>query len=413
MTQTQAPRPEPFRFSSPLLALGAHLRFGLQNLFQLVILAGLLLGGHWIWITFLIVVAAINGGNAILPYDLGEPENPPRALHDFFLRAGLPLMLAIGLLLVHYFTDGDPLHIVAALKTIGIDLDAARAASSAFDKAVAIIAVSLMWVLGQSNGHELSHRIHSRLDLAISRWINGLALDPAHALHHPYCHHRLAGLLRDPGTARRGESLYAFTRRSFVEINQYAARAEADRLKRRGLHWLSFRNRFLTAWAIPVFYLAVALAVGGLPSALAFLAAAGFAHLTFEGITYIQHYGLFRLENERLDERISWDVYGAISSAATYNVNRHSDHHLHPMRHCADLKVSPGAPNLPFAYSALTTMAMIPPLYKRVMQPYLDNWDRHFATPAELAFMREHNIPHAEPDVPRCTRARTTHLTTA
>lgn len=397
MAQTQALQPKPFRFSSPLTAVISHLRFGLQNLFLLVILAGLLLGGHWIWIAFLIVVATINVGNALLPCDLDEPENPPRALHDFFARAGLPLMLANGLLLVHYFTDGDPLHIVAGLKHFGIDLDAARASSSAFDKAIAIVAVSLMWVLGQSNAHELSHRIHSKLDLSISKWMNALALDPAHALHHPYCHHRLAGLPHDPGTARRGESLYAFTRRSFVEINDFAAKAEAARLKRRGGHWLSVRNRFLTAWAIPVFYVAVAFAVGGLPSAAAFLAAAGYAHLTFEGITYIQHYGLFRLESERIDERISWDVYGAISSAATYNVNRHSDHHLHPMRHCADLKVSPGAPNLPYAYSALTTMAMIPPLYRRIMQPYLDNWDRNFATAAELAYMREHNIPHAEP----------------
>ena len=45
--------------------------------------------------------------------------------------------------------------------------------------------------------------------------------------------------------------------------------------------------------------------IGGLPSALAFLAAAGLAHLMFEGITYIQHYGLFRVEGERIDERIS------------------------------------------------------------------------------------------------------------
>jgi hypothetical protein len=395
----QVLQPKQFRFSSRLAAVWSHLRFGLQNLFQIAMLAGLLAGGNWIWIAFLAVAATINIGNALLPLDFEEPENPPRALHDFFLRLGLPLMLANGLLLVHYFTDGDPLRVVAGLHRVGIDFEAARAATSAFDKGIAIIAVSLLWVLGQSNGHELSHRIHSPLDLVFSKWTTALALDPAHGLHHPFSHHRLVGLPSDAGTARRGESLYAFTLRSFVAINGYAAKAEAARLQRRGGHWLSIHNRLLTAWAISLFYLAGAVVIGGLPSALAFLAAAGLAHLMFEGITYIQHYGLFRVEGERIDERISWDVYGAISSAATYNVNRHSDHHLHPMRHCADLKVSPGAPNLPYAYSALTTMAMIPPLYRRVMQPYLDNWDRNFATPAELAYMREHDIPHAEPAV--------------
>lgn len=398
MTHIQVLQAKQFRFSSQFAAVISHLRFGLQNAFQLVMLAGLLLGGHWIWIAFLVVAATINIGNALLPLDFEEPENPPRTLHDFFLRAGLPLMLANGLLLVHYFTAGDPLHLVAGLNYLGVDFESARAATSAFDKAIALVAVSLLWVLGQSNGHELSHRIRSPLDLVFSKWTTALALDPAHGLHHPFSHHRLVGLPSDAGTARRGESLYAFTLRSFVAINGYAASAEAARLQRRGGHWLSAHNRFVTAWAISLFYLVGAFVIGGLPSALAFLATACLAHLMFEGITYVQHYGLFRLESERIDERISWDVYGAISSAATYNVNRHSDHHLHPMRHCAELKVSPGSPNLPFAYSALTTMAMIPPLYRRVMQPYLDNWDRHFATPAELAFMRANNIPHAEPE---------------
>jgi Fatty acid desaturase len=414
VTQTQAPQPKRFRFSSPLRALISHLRFGSQNAAFLLILTGLLLGGAWIWVTFLVLVAIIYGGNTILPYDLTEPENPPRALHDFFLRAGLPLMLTNAVLLTHYFTDSDPFHIVAGLQHIGIDLNAAREGSSALDKTIAVIAIGILWGFGQAAAHELTHRINSKFDLSLSRWISALALDPANYLHHPYSHHRLVGLVSDPQTARRGENLYAFTRRSFVESYGYAMRAEAARMKRQNRHWFSFENRFLKAWAIDLFYVAVAWAIGGLPSALGFLAAAGVAHLMVEGITYVQHYGLLRLENERIDERISWDVYGAMASALTYNVGRHSDHHLHPLRHCADLKVSPGAPNLPYNYSALVAMALIPSIYRRKIQPYLDNWDRNFATPAELAFMRKHNIPHAKPENPRReSHARTTHLTTA
>lgn len=397
MAQNHASSPKQFPFSSPLRAVISHLRFGLQNAAFLLIFTGLLLGGAWIWITFLVLVAIIYGGNTILPDDLTEPENPPRKLHNFFLRMGLPLMLANAVLLTHYFTDADHFHIVAGLQHIGIDLNAARETSSAFDKTIAIIAIGILWGFGQAAAHELTHRIHSKLDLTLSKWISALALDPANYLHHPYSHHRLVGLAIDPQTAKRGENLYAFTRRSFIESYGYAMKAEAARLERQNLPWISFKNRFLKAWAIDVFYIGVAFAIGGLPSVLGFLAAAGIAHLLVEGITYVQHYGVIRLENERIDERISWDVYGAMASAITYNVGRHADHHLHPLRHCADLKVSPRAPYLPYNYSALVGMALIPSLYRRIMQPYLDNWDRNFATTAELSYMREHNIPHAEP----------------
>ncbi|HUO54289.1 MAG TPA: fatty acid desaturase [Rhodoblastus sp.] len=384
--------------SSRLIAVLPHLRFGLQDATNLFVLSSLLAGGARIWIAFVILIATIYGANKLLPDDLTEPENPPHALHDFFARLALPLILANALLLMHYFADGDPLGLVAGLKALGVDFAAARARSSAFDKTFAIILMAIMFGIGQATAHELSHRLHSRFDLALSQWISALALDPASCLHHPYSHHRLVGLPNDPGTARRGEDLYRFTVRSFIGSHAYAINAEAARLKRQNRRWLSFENRFIRAWSIVFLYVGVAFFIGGIASALAFVATLCLAHLMLEGITYVQHYGLIRLEGERINERISWDVHGAIAAAMNYNVGRHSDHHLHPLRHGADLKITKGAPSLPYNYTSLVGIALIPPLYRRFMQPYLDHWDRHFATPAERAYMRDHNIPHAEPE---------------
>jgi alkane 1-monooxygenase len=168
-------------------------------------------------------------------------------------------------------------------------------------------------------------------------------------------------------------------------------------MKRLGLPFYSLRNRFLTAWAIPLFYFAFVFAIGGLPSLLAFLAAVAVARVILESVGYLQHYGLLRLETERIDERLSWDVYLTVTSAMLYNVSRHGDHHMHPLRQSGELKISPKSPSLPYTYFALIFMSLAPPLYKRVMQPHLDNWDRNFATPAELDYMRANNIPHAEP----------------
>jgi alkane 1-monooxygenase len=143
--------------------------------------------------------------------------------------------------------------------------------------------------------------------------------------------------------------------------------------------------------------LGVFIVIGGPLGGLVFLAAGGFSRLLLESTAYVEHYGLFRLEGERIDNRLSWDVYTFFSNAILYNVARHTDHHLYPLRHCADLKIDPGAPRLNHGYIALVLISLVPPLYWRIMQPHLDDWDREFATPAELAYMRDHNIPHAEP----------------
>ncbi len=397
MTHTPVVTPKLINFSSPLAAALSYWRFGFQDFAFVLGIAGLLLGGLWIWASFLIVVAIVIVGNAKFPYDLTEPANPPQGFLDFLARLGLPLMLANGLLLVHYFTTGDPLHLIAGLGHVGIDLDAARAASSPFDKAIAIFSTGYQWGVGQSTAHELSHRLHSRGDRAIAQWTGALAFEPIFSLHHPYCHHRLVGLPQDPGTAWRGESLYAFMPRSFMGNAAFAAQAEAARMKRLGLPFFSLRNRFLTAWLIPLFYVAAVLFIGGLPALLAFLATALVARVILESVAYLQHYGLLRVEGERVDERLSWDVYLTVTCAMLYNVSRHSDHHMHPLRQSGELKISPQTPNLPYTYFALIFMTLAPPLYRRVMQPYLDDWDRNFATPAELAYMRANNIPHAEP----------------
>jgi hypothetical protein len=42
-------------------------------------------------------------------------------------------------------------------------------------------------------------------------------------------------------------------------------------------------------------------------------------------------------------------------------------------------------------------LSLLPPLYFRVMQPHLDNWDRNYATDAELRYLRAHGKRVWEP----------------
>jgi alkane 1-monooxygenase len=48
----------------------------------------------------------------------------------------------------------------------------------------------------------------------------------------------------------------------------------------------------------------------------------------------------------------------------------------------------PEAPTLPVGYLTMMPIAMVPPLFKWVMTPALNEWDRRYATPAERELAR-------------------------
>ena len=52
------------------------------------------------------------------------------------------------------------------------------------------------------------------------------------------------------------------------------------------------------------------------------------------------------------------------------------------------LDAMPAAPTLPVGYLTMMPIAMVPPLFKRVMTPALNEWDRRYASPAERELAR-------------------------
>jgi alkane 1-monooxygenase len=55
------------------------------------------------------------------------------------------------------------------------------------------------------------------------------------------------------------------------------------------------------------------------------------------------------------------------------NAPRHSDHHAHPARAYPALRLgaadTPGRPVLPRSLPVMATLAMVPPLWRRMMDP--------------------------------------------
>ena len=62
------------------------------------------------------------------------------------------------------------------------------------------------------------------------------------------------------------------------------------------------------------------------------------------------------------------------------NLQRHSDHHYKPDRRFPLLQnyTEADAPLLPYGYPVMTVAAMIPPLWRRIMNPRVRRWRQMF-----------------------------------
>jgi alkane 1-monooxygenase len=55
-----------------------------------------------------------------------------------------------------------------------------------------------------------------------------------------------------------------------------------------------------------------------------------------------------------------------------FNMGRHADHHRFAARPYEALEVLAGGPELPTGYAGAILMALVPPLWRKVMDPRVD-----------------------------------------
>jgi alkane 1-monooxygenase len=230
-------------------------------------------------------------------------------------------------------------------------------------------------VFGILAAHEM---VHSRSALERAWGLTMLAgVGYMHfRIAHIHGHHRRAATPQDPATARRGESAYGFLARTVAGQAREAWAFEADRLRRRGRGVFGPGNRMLQYLAVEVAVTAVAASLGGRALAF-FVGQAVLAIVLLELFNYIAHYGLMRRHAwggrlERLGPQHSWNAMRRMNNAALFNMGRHSDHHRHPARPYQSLDADPGAPELPVGYAGAILLALVPPLWRKVMDPRVE-----------------------------------------
>ena len=214
-------------------------------------------------------------------------------------------------------------------------------------------------VFGFVAAHELIHS-RDRRDRALGLTFLATVFYMHFRIAHLYGHHRRAATFDDPASARLGEGLYAFLLRSIAGQFREAWRFEARRSRHpnRMAIYLAIEGMFLLVlalidWRVLLFAVVIAM----------------IAVTLLESFNYVAHYGLSRPAGGRLAPHHSWNSERRMNNASLLNMGRHSDHHRRVSRSYAALETVGGSATLPSGYAAALLTALIPPLWRRMMDP--------------------------------------------
>ena len=323
----------------------------------------LVLGGAW---TFLIPVIAFGlvplvdqlyPGSAVNPDDDEQARRLRDGRYDLFLLLTTPFHLGLLALYLSGVASGawSGAALAGATFTTGISCG----------------------VFGINVAHELGHRQDRRYHL-VAQVLLLSTLYLHFFIEHNRGHHRRVATPDDPASARRGETVYGFWARSVIGSWRSAWALEADRLRNAGQSPWSWANQMLRFQVVQAAAAAGVLALGG-PAALAgWVAVSLVGVLLLETVNYLEHYGLERRRNERgVWERVrpqhSWNSNRPAGRLLLFDLTRHADHHANATRPYAVLRHHDDAPKLPAGYAAMVVMALVPPLFHRVMHRALDS----------------------------------------
>jgi alkane 1-monooxygenase len=242
---------------------------------------------------------------------------------------------------------------------------------------------------GITAAHELIHRRRDS-DRALGVALLAMTTYAHFRIEHVLGHHKTFGTKDDHSSADVGESFPAFFGCALWGGLSSAWALERAYLKVRGLDAWSKENRMLHYAAIQLLlYVAVAL-MAGLQGAVFFLLQSFVAVHLLEAVNYVQHYGLRRDcdQSGRPRRPLSgdaWDSNDPVSTLLVFNLSTHSAHHVRPGETCIELSAEEAAPKLPASFFFMVFIALIPPIWHRVMDPRVEAMNRR-TRPIDVGF---------------------------
>ncbi len=318
--------------------------------------------GNELW--FLMPLAANYVVAPILDWAIGEDSNnPPEEVvmqldQDKYYRR---LTFAVV-----------PLHIITL---IGSAWYAGTQSLSWWAFGLLALVAGITAGLAINTGHELGHK-NSKFEKTLAKLVLAIAAYGHFSIEHNRGHHKDVSTSSDPASARMGESIYKFARREIPGAFRRAWCIEKERLTTRGKSVWHHSNPILQSYGISAaFSLLLVLMIGW--KAIPFLLIHNvFAYWQLTSANYIEHYGLLRDRDikgryERCQPHHSWNSNHILSNLALFHLERHSDHHTHPLRRYQSLRHFDDLPSLPNGYFGMYVLSYVPWLWFRVMDKRL------------------------------------------
>jgi alkane 1-monooxygenase len=316
-------------------------------------------GGVWTYVPVFVVFLAVPFIDMLIGMADAARESPALDRNPFFKAVTwgwVPVQLGLLAWMLANVTSGTftTFEIVGATLSMGV----------------------VSGAVGITFAHELVHR-SQRFERALGEMLLASVCYTHFAIEHVHGHHRHVGTPRDPATARFGESFYRFLPRTLVGSLTSAWHLEAERLARRRRRSWSATNRMLRYGATQVMLFSAIWWTFGSVGVALFAGQAVLAFSILEVINYVEHYGLVRREiapgeYERIASQHSWDSSYRLSNWMLINLARHSDHHCVTAKRYQSLELLPQAPQLPGGYGVMFLLALVPPLWFRVMDPRVE-----------------------------------------
>lgn len=321
-------------------------------------------GGAWTWLT----LGLIFGGIPLLDLVVGRDtrnlsDEEAVALEKSWYYRGLLLMWV-------------PIHfglLAYAVWRFGQGFDSTLAATG-FILSTGVVTGAV----GITVAHELGHKI-TKWEPKLARLLLMSVAYLHFHIEHNKGHHAHVATPNDPATAREGQSVYAFLPQTVIGSLSSAWRFERERLAREGKPVTPWRNHVLLGFLGTGLMALGAFAFAGIAGLLLFVLQAIVAVFLLEVVNYIEHYGLARRPRdgggyERVDVIHSWNASERLTNWFLFNLQRHSHHHVVHHRRFPVLQHHDRSPQLPTGYAGMLLLALVPPLWRRVMDPRLEAW---------------------------------------
>jgi alkane 1-monooxygenase len=131
--------------------------------------------------------------------------------------------------------------------------------------------------------------------------------------------------------------------------------------------------------------------MAGVTGAVFLIVTSIFGKFVLEVVNFMEHYGMVRNPDVPVQPRHSWNTNKRLSSWTMFNLTRHSHHHAQGEVPYHELKSYQDAPMMIGGYLTTMLVALVPPLWNKLMVPKVLAWDQNYATQEELMLANEAN----------------------